>query len=100
MCLESLGEHDAFVRLTDNVSAEDAVKTAQEVRAAADRIRQKHPYRKGKREKVFHAVDAETGEIIGQRTLTEVLDEIRGVADWYEKVGSMHFGVKGLQFTP
>lgn len=101
LVLAALGELAAFDHLRETVSAEDTVRVAKELRAAADRIQQEHPSLKDERAQAFHCVNVETGECLGyERRLTDAVNDVRAIADWYEKVGSMHYGVKGLRRTP
>jgi len=95
--LEAYGETTLSGRMYKNMRAEDAIVFADELRAAADALEEsassttKKP--KGAGYNGEWNAKAQRWDWQGFSTFEEALDSIREAAAWYEKVGSLGYGV-------
>lgn len=95
--LEALGERDAVLTMFERMDAGRAFRTASRLRDVVYRLEHQYADRLDKPSGgSFHGrhID-DTGEFIPcpQPSFEEAMTSIRQAADWYEKVGSLGFGV-------
>ena len=95
--LEALRELDLSNRMYEDMTVAEALAFAEDLRAAADRLEQKHrtDAEKPKGAGWNGTWDKERDEWVYQdhSTFEEALAAIREAARWYEKVGKLGFGV-------
>ena len=95
--LEAYGETKLSERMYKDMSAEEASVFADELRAAADRLEESASSRTKKPRGAGHNGEWNAKEEKWDwqcfSTFEEALDSIREAAAWYEKVGSLGYGV-------
>ena len=96
--LAALGETKVSERMYEDMLAEEAIVFAEELRAAADRLEESA---RGSTDKPKGAGWNGEWDAKGEKwdwqdysTFEEALDSIREAAAWYEKVGSLGYGVR------
>jgi len=95
--LEALGERALEARMYSDMTAEEALNFAEELRREADRLEAKHQHDaerpKGAGWNGIWNESTKTCEWQSRSTFEKALAEIRLAARWYEKVGSLGYGV-------
>ncbi len=95
--LDAYGETKLSDRMFQDMSAEEAIDFADELRAAADRLEDSAYCTREKPKGAGYNGEWNTKENKwdwqGFSTFEEALDSIREAAAWYEKVGSLGYGV-------
>jgi hypothetical protein len=94
--LAALGESKVSERMFEDMSAEEAIEFADELRAAADRREESALNNKKPSGAGWNGVwneKAERWDWQDYSTFEQALDSIREAAAWYEKVGSLGYGV-------